>query len=144
MKTRTLGFLMFVFVWSAAFFSWSLPAAETSTTGTETTTAAPAAAPEAPAPGFHVDPIQLQKALAKAGYFHGKVDGIIGKRTRTAVRAFQQANGLHVDGRVGPMTWEKLKSFAEESAVPSQAAPAQSQPAEDQSVPAEGPAKPAS
>lgn len=74
---------------------------------TVTTTTAPAAVPSFVKP----DPIQVQKALAQAGYYKGKVDGIVGKRTRAAIRAFQTANGLKVDGRVGPMTWEKLDDY---------------------------------
>lgn len=66
---------------------------------------------------FHAEPIQVQQALTQAGFFTGKVDGIIGKKTRAAIRAFQEANGLTVDGRCGPLTWEKLKPYASE-AVP--------------------------
>lgn len=66
---------------------------------------------------FHAEPIQVQQALTQAGFFTGKIDGIIGKKTRAAIRAFQEANGLKVDGRCGPLTWEKLKTYASE-AVP--------------------------
>lgn len=41
-------------------------------------------------------------------YTSGKVDGIFGTKTVAAVRQFQQAKGLKVDGIVGKMTWEKL------------------------------------
>ncbi len=64
---------------------------------------------------FHAEPIQVQKALTQAGFFTGKIDGIIGKKTRAAIRAFQEANGLKVDGRCGPLTWEKLKQYDVES-----------------------------
>lgn len=37
-------------------------------------------------------------------------DGIFGSNTSVAVRTFQSANGLSVDGIVGDMTWNKMKS----------------------------------
>ena len=41
-------------------------------------------------------------------YTSGIVDGIFGVKTVAAVRQFQQANGLTVDGIVGKNTWNKL------------------------------------
>lgn len=41
-------------------------------------------------------------------YTVGTVDGIFGTKTLTAVRQFQEANGLTVDGIVGKNTWKKL------------------------------------
>ena len=38
----------------------------------------------------------------------GPVDGVFGDTTENAVMLFQQANGLDVDGVVGPNTWSKL------------------------------------
>lgn len=58
-------------------------------------------------------PKQIQTALKNAGYYQGSVDGKLGKKTRRAVRAFQRANNLPVDGRVGKATWEVLKVYLE-------------------------------
>ena len=40
----------------------------------------------------------VQRRLARGGYYHGAIDGVIGPGTRAAVRAFEQNNGLPVDG----------------------------------------------
>jgi len=53
---------------------------------------------------------QLQQALTAAGYEPGPADGTYGEQTEAAVVAFQQANGLSVDGRVGPETAAALNS----------------------------------
>ncbi len=50
----------------------------------------------------------LQRALAKKGYNVGKIDGDWQGGLDVIVRSFQQANGLKVDGAVGPVTWAKL------------------------------------
>jgi hypothetical protein len=42
----------------------------------------------------------VQAALANRGYYRGRIDGVIGARTRNAIRAFQRDNGLPVTGRV--------------------------------------------
>jgi Putative peptidoglycan binding domain len=52
----------------------------------------------------------LQQALSSAGYDPGPADGTFGRRTEAAVVAFQEANGLSVDGRVGPETASALNS----------------------------------
>jgi murein L,D-transpeptidase YcbB/YkuD len=57
-----------------------------------------------------VSPIELQKALVRAGYNPGPVDGHIGKKTKAAVRKFQRKHGLPADGFVGEKTWAYLKS----------------------------------
>lgn len=48
---------------------------------------------------------RLQRAL---GFPEGRIDGIFGKETDKAVRDFQRANGLKIDGRAGPATWAEL------------------------------------
>lgn len=55
----------------------------------------------------------LQRALNNASFNAGTVDGIFGSRTEEAVRAFQRANGLQVDGIVGPRTWAALTPYIE-------------------------------
>ena len=51
----------------------------------------------------------LQTALAKAGYDPGSIDGRMGKKTKSAIKAFQKKNGLKADGVVGEKTWARLK-----------------------------------
>lgn len=51
---------------------------------------------------------ELQTKLNSLGYNCGKVDGIFGTNTLAAVKRFQQANKLAVDGIVGKNTFKKL------------------------------------
>ncbi len=50
----------------------------------------------------------IQNSLKKAGYDPGPADGIMGKKTRAAVKAFQKANGLKTSGRIDKTTRAKL------------------------------------
>lgn len=50
----------------------------------------------------------VQYALNREGYNCGKVDGIFGSGTKTAVISFQKAKGLDADGIVGAKTREAL------------------------------------
>ena len=50
----------------------------------------------------------LQKALQKAGFFSGTVDGYYGEGTEAAVKAFQTVKKLTVDGIAGPETQKLL------------------------------------
>lgn len=50
----------------------------------------------------------LQTRLKARGYDPGFIDGIFGSRTDAAVKAFQRASGITVDGIVGPQTWSAL------------------------------------
>lgn len=51
---------------------------------------------------------QYQQWLKDLGFYNGKVDGLVGPSTINAVRAFQKANDLVVDGRMGPATMSTL------------------------------------
>jgi peptidoglycan hydrolase-like protein with peptidoglycan-binding domain len=48
---------------------------------------------------------QLQSALQGLGHDPGAIDGQFGSRTEAAVKAFQRAQGIAVDGVVGDITW---------------------------------------
>ncbi len=50
----------------------------------------------------------IQNALKKQGYYTGAVDGIFGSKTLAAVKNFQRAKGLTVDGIAGPQTLKAL------------------------------------
>src|SRR3954462_11909387 len=47
----------------------------------------------------------LQEALKALGHNPGLIDGDFGPMTEVAVKAFQQARGITVDGIVGKVTW---------------------------------------
>ena len=47
---------------------------------------------------------RVQSRLARAGYYHGAIDGVMGPRTSHAIRAFERDHGLRVDGAIsGPL-----------------------------------------
>lgn len=54
---------------------------------------------------------QIQIALKNAGYNPGAIDGRMGRQTLEAIKAFQRANNLAVDGRVGKLTWNLLRKY---------------------------------
>lgn len=55
----------------------------------------------------------LQQRLAALNFNPGPVDGVLGRRTIAAIRAFQQSKGLQVDGIVGPKTAAALLSSSQ-------------------------------
>lgn len=62
---------------------------------------------------------QVQYILLSHGYVGiGPVDGVYGPLTRRAVMKWQRANGLLVDGIVGPVTWASLIGSIEVAALP--------------------------
>lgn len=53
----------------------------------------------------------IQESLNKILGLRLKVDGIMGPQTKSAIRSFQQKNGLAADGIVGPKTEAALSNF---------------------------------
>jgi len=53
----------------------------------------------------------IQEALRNAGFSPGRVDNKLGPRTKGAIKRFQKANRLKVDGIMGTRTWGKLKYY---------------------------------
>lgn len=57
------------------------------------------------------DVSRLQEYLQKAGFYdYGSITGTYGPATQRAVRSFQQARGLQVDGIAGPQTLGRINS----------------------------------
>lgn len=56
-----------------------------------------------------MDTRQMQAALLRLGFNPGTVDGIPGRRTGDALRSFQKARGLSVDGVAGPATMAAIE-----------------------------------
>ncbi len=85
---------------------------------------------------------KVQKRLIELGYLaEGEDDGAFGAKTASAVRRFQRANGLNVDGVAGQVTQTRL--FEDENVVPAPTATpvltATPVPATDTPAPVEAP-----
>lgn len=77
--------------------------------GQETTTAEPVKVLTTLRKGSQGSAVSaLQTMLNRLGFDSGKVDGIYGTKTMAAVRSFQEANGLTVDGIAGEQTLTTL------------------------------------
>jgi peptidoglycan hydrolase-like protein with peptidoglycan-binding domain len=59
---------------------------------------------------------RIQERLRELRYYTGSIDGDFGPSTEAAVKAFQTANNLPADGKVGSQTNEKLFSSSANSA----------------------------
>jgi len=51
----------------------------------------------------------LQFELQKQGYYFYRIDGDYGKKTKAAVRSFQDEHGLVPDGRITNLLVNKIK-----------------------------------
>jgi len=60
----------------------------------------------------HLDPVEditgVQARLRNLGYYHGAVDNDNGPETQAAVMAFQEKQGLEINGVIGDETRQKL------------------------------------
>ncbi|MCX7360263.1 MAG: lytic murein transglycosylase [Alphaproteobacteria bacterium] len=52
---------------------------------------------------------ELQRLLNRQGYSAGRADGVIGARTRDAIRAFERAQGMEVRGRATDVVLERAR-----------------------------------
>lgn len=84
----------------------------TSLTGTTSATATASKVEGAINPGDRGETVKtVQTRLKALGYYtYSKITDFYGPITESAVRAFQKANGLTVDGVIGPKTLSKLNS----------------------------------
>jgi hypothetical protein len=57
---------------------------------------------------WHDLAVSVQSELARRGYYHGSIDGVIGAGSREAIRAFQAAQGLQVTERIDPKLLKAL------------------------------------
>lgn len=60
---------------------------------------------------------EIQSLLYLYGYNTGKVDGILGVRTRNALAKFQDDIGLEPSKKIDKETWEKLKVFKDNELI---------------------------
>lgn len=52
--------------------------------------------------------VSVQSELARRGYYHGEVDGVIGSRSRAAIKEFQASKGLPGTGMIDPQLLKAL------------------------------------
>ena len=63
---------------------------------------------EAPTETHGNDLKQMQQTLQDNGHYRGKIDGMLGLRTRASIRGFQKAQNLPVTGELDVRTARKL------------------------------------
>jgi len=60
----------------------------------------------------------LQRALSERGFYRGKIDGISGSRTRAAITAYEQSQGLKTSGEPSPRILEHIMASAVDAPAP--------------------------
>jgi len=76
-------------------------------------------------PFENVSTQKIQEALKNANFYSGKIDGVLGPKSKQAIKDFQSNNNLTPDGKVGPKTWQKLGPYLNAAPVTTGAEPAQ-------------------
>ena len=78
-----------------------------------------AAAAEAATPAYLDDQSEAmsnaQQSLKSLGYYSGSVDGVYGKKTEAALRAFQRQSGLNETGHLDADTYAQLTKYPADS-----------------------------
>ena len=82
------------------------------------------------------DVLKLQKALLELGFNPNGTDGKFGRGTETAVKAYQAARGLEVDGKYGEKSHAALMDAAADGGKDSQ--PVQPEPPDAEETPVSG------
>ncbi|MEP6937986.1 MAG: peptidoglycan-binding domain-containing protein [Chthoniobacterales bacterium] len=44
--------------------------------------------------------VRVQQRLARAGYYRGAIDGVMGRGTHNAIRGYERSHGLRIDGQI--------------------------------------------
>jgi peptidoglycan hydrolase-like protein with peptidoglycan-binding domain len=66
-----------------------------------------------------------QQKLADVGFYHGKIDGLMGPQTKEALSAYQQQNGLKQTARLDKATRDHLAQVQQGSSTTAGARPAE-------------------
>jgi hypothetical protein len=70
---------------------------------------------------------QAQQALQQAGFYKGRIDGIVGRQTEAAVLQYQHQQGLAETGRLDGPTVDKMNLHPQNQPNPPPPAPQQQQ-----------------
>ena len=63
--------------------------------------------------------IEVQRRLARAGYYHGAIDGIVGPETRRAIRAYERDHRMPAYGDRSPASQDVGSQLIRSQVVPS-------------------------
>jgi hypothetical protein len=63
-----------------------------------------------PGSGWQNENQALQAKLAQLGFYHGRIDGVVGPETEAAIREFQASRGLRATGELDSETLDALGS----------------------------------